>query len=99
MLTQVIITIICSFGKRIVLPFFYQPIPFLISPMGPMGLMQGTLIYVGVRVMSFLEHLQGSYGISPIVVGMVVCLLGGFGGMILLVLLTVLSTPTKEKNE
>jgi hypothetical protein len=66
--------------------------------MGPMGLMQGTLIYVGSRVMSFLEQLQELYGISPIFAGMALCVLGVFGGMISIVLLTILSTP-KDKND
>ena len=48
------------------------------SPMGPMGLMQGTLIYVGVHIMSFLEQLHELYGISPIFAGMALCMLGVF---------------------
>mmetsp|Transcript_16535 Transcript_16535/g.18244 ORF Transcript_16535/g.18244 Transcript_16535/m.18244 type:complete len:235 (+) Transcript_16535:103-807(+) len=70
-----------------------KPIPFLNSPMGPMGLLQGTLIFAGTRAMGILEYLQESYGISPLISGVVICMLGVFGGMISIIMLTIFSTP------
>ena len=61
--------------------------------MGPMGLLQGTLIFAGTRAMGILEYLQESYGISPLISGVVICMLGVFGGMISIIMLTIFSTP------
>jgi len=73
-------------------------IPFMNSPMGPMGLMQGTLIYVGTRAMGVLEYMHDKLGISPIVSGVIICMGGVFCGMISIILLTVLSTPTSPEK-
>jgi len=79
---------------------FYQPIPFMNSPMGPMGLLQGTLIYVGTRAMGLLEDMNEKFGISPIISGLIICMFGVFCGMMSIILLTVLSTPTShDKND
>jgi len=75
-----------------------DPIPFLMSPMGPMGVLQGALIHVGIKFMDFFATLQEAYGISPVLAGMALCMLAVFGGMFSIVLLTVLSTP-REKND
>ena len=61
--------------------------------MGPMGLLQGTLIFVGTRVMGLLEDMHDKFGISPIVSGLIICMFGVFCGMVSIILLTVLSTP------
>lgn len=66
--------------------------------MGPMGLLQGTLVFTGTRLMGFLQWLQDTYGISPIVAGIVVCGLGIFGGMLSIVLLTILTTPKPKRD-
>ena len=66
--------------------------------MGPMGLLQGTLIFIGMRAMGLLEYLKDDYGISPLVSGVVICMLGVVGGMISIIMLTLLSTP-REKLE
>jgi Na+/H+ antiporter NhaC len=66
--------------------------------MGPLGLLQGTLIYTGTRLMNIFLWIQESYGIPPLVAGMVVCGLAIFGGMISIVFLTILTTP-RMKND
>jgi hypothetical protein len=63
-----------------------------------MGMLQGTLIYVGTNVMGFFQDLHDIYGISPVLAGMFLCMVGVVGGMISIVLLAVLSTP-REKND
>jgi hypothetical protein len=73
-----------------------QSIPWMVSPMGPMGILQGTLIYVGTSVVAFFELLQTKYSISPVVAGLVFCMIGVVGGMISIVLLTILSTPREK---
>ena len=46
-----------------------DPIPFYSSPMGPMGLMQGALIAVGVALADLFEWTEEKFGWSPIVTG------------------------------
>ena len=75
-----------------------QPIPFWISPMGPMGLLQGTLVYSGTKLMGFLDWLQETYGISPVLAGMVASGMGIFGGIISIILLTILTTPKTKRD-
>ena len=75
-----------------------QPIPFLNSPMGPMGLLQGTLIFIGTRTMGVLDDLHAKFGISPIVSGVIISMAGVLCGMMSIILLTIVSTP-KEKND
>jgi hypothetical protein len=64
--------------------------------MGPMGMLQGAMIYAGTSVMGFLDTLKDKYGIPPIFAGVGLCMLGVFGGMISIVLLTILSTPREK---
>jgi len=76
-----------------------QPISFMNSPMGPMGLLQGTLIFFGTRAMGFLEDLHENYGISPIFTGVIICMVGVCCGMISIILLTVLATPRSSAEK
>ena len=75
-----------------------EPIPFLASPMGPMGLLQGTLVYIGTRLVGMLEWVQASSGVSPVLAAVFICGLGIFGGMVSIVLITILTAP-KAKND
>lgn len=76
------------------------PIPFMNSPMGPMGVLQGTLIFVGTRVVGLLEDIETKFGISPIISGLIICMVGVFCGMISIILLTVFATPkSSEKSD
>lgn len=77
-----------------------KPISFMNSPMGPMGLLQGALIFVGTRAMGLLEDLHENYGIPPIFSAVLVCMVLVGCGMISVILLTVLSIPRgNEKND
>jgi len=76
-----------------------NPIPFMNSPMGPMGLLQGTLIFVGTRAMGVLDDLHAKFGISPFISSVIISIVGMFCGMISIIVLTVLSTPSKAKND
>mmetsp|Transcript_7825 Transcript_7825/g.16789 ORF Transcript_7825/g.16789 Transcript_7825/m.16789 type:complete len:253 (+) Transcript_7825:123-881(+) len=77
-----------------------KPISFMNSPMGPMGLLQGALIFVGTRAMGLLDDLHENYGIPPIFTGVIICIVGVCCGMISIILLTVLSIPRGgEKND
>jgi thiol-disulfide isomerase/thioredoxin len=51
-------------------------VPFYSSPMGPMGLVQGTVIATGYGVADLLTWMQTSWGISPVISAMV--LFGSF---------------------
>jgi hypothetical protein len=64
--------------------------------MGPMGLLQGTLIYIGANFLGFLEQLQADYGISPLVAGVGLSVVAVFGGMVSVIILAILSTPREK---
>lgn len=66
--------------------------------MGPMGLVQGMLLYLGSKAMDIFHLVQESYGLSPILVGMVLSFFVVIGGMISVVILAILTTP-KSKND
>lgn len=70
-----------------------KPISFMNSPMGPLGLLQGALIFGGSRAMEFLEHLNETYNISPMFAGVIICILGVSCGMISIILLALVSIP------
>ena len=73
-----------------------DPLPFLMSPMGPMGLLQGLFMQIGVRAMSVYEYMTKS-GMSPVVVVCALCVGGIVFGVVAMIALTILLTPkTKE---
>jgi hypothetical protein len=72
-------------------------LPWLTSPMGPMGLLQGQLMQAGTRVIDLYEWLTIQKGMSPV---MVVCVLsiGGvlFSVVSMIILTIVLTSKPKE---
>lgn len=70
-----------------------KPISFMNSPMGPMGFLQGTLIFIGTRAVGFLEDIEANFGISPIISGVLICMVGVFCGIISIILLTFIAMP------
>ena len=66
--------------------------------MGPMGLLQGWLIYLGATGMNFFEYVQDAYGVSPLLAGVVLSFCAIFGGMVSVVAIAILTTP-KDKND
>mmetsp|Transcript_15813 Transcript_15813/g.43736 ORF Transcript_15813/g.43736 Transcript_15813/m.43736 type:complete len:245 (+) Transcript_15813:173-907(+) len=75
-----------------------KPISFMNSPMGPMGLLQGALIFAGTRAMGVLDTLQDNYGISPLLSGVIICIGAVTCGMISIILMTVLSVPRNNEK-
>lgn len=75
---------------------FLQPIPWMVSPMGPMGILQGSLIYIGTSIMGVLDLLQNKYNVPPPLAGVVFCMMGLLGGILSIVLLTILSSPREK---
>jgi hypothetical protein len=65
--------------------------------MGPMGLLQGTMMYIGALVMNIFELIQNA-GVPPLVAGIVLSFVAVVGGMISVVLLAIMTTP-KAKND
>ena len=70
-----------------------DPIPFYASPMGPMGLMQGALISMGVALADLFEWTEEKYGLSPMATGGIL-----FGSLFMstffaIVFLAVIVTP------
>ena len=72
--------------------------PLYSSPMGPMGLLQGTLMYLGAQAMDFFRSIQNAYGVSPILAGIVLSFCAVIGGMVSVVVLAIMTTP-KDKND
>lgn len=66
--------------------------------MGPMGLLQGTLIFLGANSLAFLEQIHNDYGFSPLVAGVGLSMVAVLGGMLSVVMLAILSTP-REKHD
>lgn len=66
--------------------------------MGPMGLAQGTLIYLGTSCVGLLEWFQVNYGISPVVAGVGLSMAVIFGFMVSVIFLAIVSTP-REKSD
>lgn len=70
-----------------------EAIPFIASPMGPMGQLQQALVHLGHMLVDTFRWIQALSGMSPIMTGMIVCALGMVGGMIGIILLTILTKP------
>jgi hypothetical protein len=68
------------------------------SPMGPMGLLQGILITLGARAIEIFQYVQESYGVSPILAGMVLSFCAVVGGMFSVVALAILTTPKMKED-
>ena len=68
-------------------------IPFWVSPMGPIGIIQEALISVTFWIVEWVYWIENYSGLSPILAGMIICGMAIFGGMFSIVLLTVLTTP------
>lgn len=74
------------------------PLPFFKSPMGPIGLAQGTLLALGYRLADVFEWLQSTAGLSPLFAGMAM-----FGSLFIglffcIVFLAIVITP-KVKSD
>jgi thiol-disulfide isomerase/thioredoxin len=70
-----------------------DPIPFYQSPMGPMGLMQGTLVSMGVVLLDIFEWTETASGLSTV---MTACLLFGslfMGSFFTIVFFAITITP------
>ena len=75
-----------------------DPIPFWISPMGPLGIMQNALIKISLMAIDFVKYIEQVTGLSPILTSMIICGVAIFGGMISIVLFTIFTTP-KAKSD
>jgi len=76
-----------------------QPIPWYSSPMGPLGLAQGSMIATGTKVADAFEYLQDALDLSPMMAGAL--LLGGtfIGCFVTIVFWAVVLTPAGPKKQ
>ena len=75
-----------------------DPIPFYSSPMGPMGLAQGLLIFCGLLMHDLFQWTQSSFGLSPLLVCMI--LFGSiFLGCFFLIVFLALAIPPRVKRD
>lgn len=65
--------------------------------MGPMGMLQGTLIYMGAQAVNLLESVQ-DYGIPPLLAGVVLSFVAVVGGMTSVIIFAIITTP-RPKND
>jgi thiol-disulfide isomerase/thioredoxin len=73
-------------------------IPFYSSPMGPLGMFQGVLMFVGHTLSDVFEWAQHTFGLSPLLVGMI--LFGSmFMGCFFLIVMIALVIPERPKRD
>jgi thiol-disulfide isomerase/thioredoxin len=73
-------------------------ISFYASPMGPLGLLQGLLISAGHSLSDFFVWAQRVFGLSPLLVGMI--LFGSlFLGCFFLIVFLALAIPPRQKRD
>jgi len=76
-----------------------EPIPFYSSPMGPMGVMQGLLVTTGINLQDLFQWAQKSFGLSPVLVALIVfgsLFLGLFFFLVFLAL--VIPSPRQKRD-
>lgn len=73
-----------------------EAIPFYASPMGPLGRLQGLLIWAGFSVINVFNLIQEKSGLPPILLGCLLCAGAVFGGMFLMIFLVVVLTPREK---
>ena len=65
--------------------------------MGPMGQLQGSLMYIGSVIMGVFEGIQDS-GVPPLVAGIALSFVAVVGGMFSVVILAILTTPKAKMD-
>jgi len=71
-----------------------EPIPFLKSPLGPVGSMLGLMVSAGMILTDLFFWIQNLLGIeSPIIVAFILGIVAVFGGMIAIMVLVIMTTP------
>jgi thiol-disulfide isomerase/thioredoxin len=74
-----------------------EPLPFYSSPMGPIGILQGSLINFGVKALDVFAWSQTRFGLSPLFAASV--LFGAmFMGIFLLIVFLAIAIPPKLKE-
>ena len=73
--------------------------PFYSSPLGPVGLAQGALISSGFTLSDTFSWLQNTFGLSPVFAGMI--LFGGafVGCFVVIVVVAIVLTSPREKQD
>lgn len=66
--------------------------------MGPMGILQGSLVFMGSWLMGFFKRLQTSYNVSPIVAGMILCGVGVTMGLLSVIFFAIMTTPKFKQD-
>uniref|UniRef100_A0A7R9ZQU5 Thioredoxin domain-containing protein n=1 Tax=Craspedostauros australis TaxID=1486917 RepID=A0A7R9ZQU5_9STRA len=75
-----------------------KPLTWYTSPMGPIGLLQGLMIYSGSVAMDTVRSYKDSFNLSPFMMGMLICGAGVVGTLFLMVVFVML-IHVKEKYE
>jgi len=74
-----------------------QPIPFLMSPFGPLGQSRAFLIYAGVKIVEYHEWLV-ERGLSPTVAAALLAFLGIVSALFTIICIGLLAA-TKVKTD
>lgn len=75
-----------------------QPLPFITSPMGPIGFLQGIMMQAGGMVLDAFDWLTVTKGLGPTVAVAVFCGAGLVLGMVGMIILTILVTPKMKED-
>ena len=75
-----------------------SPVPWYASPLGPLGVAQGTIIRVGYQLSDTFLWLQGSVGLSPLMAGMVLFGSAFVGCFLCIVTLAIALTPREKQD-
>mmetsp|Transcript_25114 Transcript_25114/g.36904 ORF Transcript_25114/g.36904 Transcript_25114/m.36904 type:complete len:208 (-) Transcript_25114:370-993(-) len=74
-----------------------EPLPFFISPFGPMGQSKAFMLHAGTKVMDIHSKLV-DWGLSPVVAGSFLVTIGVIFSMFLIIFIGLMTIP-KEKND
>eukprot|EP00934_Nitzschia_sp_Nitz4_P006034 Nitzschia sp. Nitz4//scaffold1_size375055//299//1195//NITZ4_000199-RA/size375055-augustus-gene-0.701-mRNA-1//-1//CDS//3329540814//6024//frame0 len=75
-----------------------EALPLFVSPMGPMGMLQGLFVSSGYLVADLFLFLPHSYGVSPVVAGMLLSASTVVAGMVSIVIFAIVTTPIMMKH-
>jgi len=76
-----------------------QAIPFLTSPLGPVGLVQGAVMNAAHLIVDIFQWLQIYLKVSPMVAGTLMFGCMFMGSFFTIVFLAIVTTPNKPKRD
>ena len=66
--------------------------------MGPMGMLQGSLVQIGASLMRFFKWIEEAFGVSSIIAGMILCSMGVTVGLFCILVFAFLTAPKIKRD-